>query len=269
MVISLLILGLLTGIQRTYGHPNAAVFAAPGDNVALPCAIPSLKSCSKVNWNVSGEFPGLYTEVIKAAVFAAPGDNVALPCAIPSLKSCSKVNWNVSGEFPGLYTEVIKAGVLTAEQPPTVRMSANCSLHIDNFKQSDAGMYVCGDGQFSAGLSLEILQNGIEEVFAVAGERVSFACDTSSAPVDSLLKWSRPPHDSGSYVDGVTSHPEFTLNPLDFSLAVNKVSPGHAGDYECLDHDQVLAKFRLHTLEVSAEQDGGNLTVCCHRHLYP
>ncbi|CAL8248780.1 unnamed protein product [Lota lota] len=46
----------------------SAVFALLGDDVALPCSIPSVGSCSEVRWNVSGDFPGLYTEVARAGV---------------------------------------------------------------------------------------------------------------------------------------------------------------------------------------------------------
>jgi len=93
--------------------------------------------------------------------------------------------------------------------------------------------------------------DGVEEVFAVAGERVSFPCDTSSSPADAPLQWVLP-HDDGGDVDGVTGHPEFTLNHFHFSLAVSKVSPGYAGDYKCIYRDlptKVLAKFRLRTLD--------------------
>ncbi|KAK0155704.1 hypothetical protein N1851_001802 [Merluccius polli] len=308
---------------------------------------------------------GSFEEVQEeATVFALLGDNVALPCAIPSVQSCSHVNWNMSSDIQGLSDQVVQAGVVqagvvSADQPLTFRLAADCSLHIHHLSRSYARTYECGDGQFSAGISLEILQmsskktdeegkleihcslnnfkglvgscdhqglrlewlseanttlnskrfavksptkcfsklifkpkvtdhhrtwrcqlrkndtvktslgfrtdstDGIQEVFAVAGEWVSFSCDTSSL-AGGRVEWVGPQNFSGD-VDGV-SHPAFTVNKMDSSLAVSKVWPGQSGDYQCVSHGEqtkVLAKVRLHTLEVSAEQEGGNLTLTC------
>ena len=87
------------------------------------------------------------------------GDSVDLPCPIPLVGPCSEVNWKVSDSFPGFYTEVVRAGLVTADEPPTVRLGAGCSLHIDRLEQDSARTYVCSNGRFNASLSLEILSS--------------------------------------------------------------------------------------------------------------
>ncbi|XP_041799063.1 uncharacterized protein LOC121610833 [Chelmon rostratus] len=46
------------------------MFALQGDGVTLPCGIPSIESCSSVNWSEAGEF-GSVTEVVKAGKVTA------------------------------------------------------------------------------------------------------------------------------------------------------------------------------------------------------
>ncbi|XP_056449227.1 uncharacterized protein LOC130384863 isoform X1 [Gadus chalcogrammus] len=298
---------------------------------------------------------GLYTFIrmtygLQTAVFAVLGDSVDLPCPIPSVEPCSEVNWKVSS-FLGFYTEVVRAGLVIADEPPTVRLGAGCSLHIDRLEQDSARTYVCSNGRFNASLSLEILSitsekkgekmeihcylndfkgyvrscphqgillewlseantalnkerfsfespskcfskiifkprpidhrrtwrcqlrendtvktslgytlnitDGIQEVFALAGESVSFSCDTSSI-AGGLVQWVGPQ----PTLDGVRL-PAVTSDKPDFSLAV---SQGQAGDYLCSPHGdktKVLATVRLHTLHVSAKQEGSNLTLSC------
>ncbi len=59
------------------------MFALLGDSVILPCGIPSIKSCSFINWNMVGEFRTA-TEVVKAGRVTAP--NVP---RLGLLKDCS------------------------------------------------------------------------------------------------------------------------------------------------------------------------------------
>lgn len=44
---------------------------ALGDGITLPCGIPSIKSCSSINWNMAGQY-GIITEVVKAGRVTAP-----------------------------------------------------------------------------------------------------------------------------------------------------------------------------------------------------
>ena len=88
-----------------------------------------------------------------------PGDSVTLPCRLPSARLCSQLHWNASIEHRRIYREVARGGVVTATLPPWARLGANCSLHIDRLELASAGMYVCGDGQSTAAVSLEVLQS--------------------------------------------------------------------------------------------------------------
>lgn len=47
------------------------MFALLGDDVTLPCGIPSIKSCSSISWSVAGEF-GSVSEVVKAGRVMPP-----------------------------------------------------------------------------------------------------------------------------------------------------------------------------------------------------
>ncbi|XP_068995821.1 uncharacterized protein [Embiotoca jacksoni] len=56
------------GLQST---DQLLMFATEGDSITLPCGIPSITSCSSVNWNMSGHF-GLPTEMVKAGKVTVP-----------------------------------------------------------------------------------------------------------------------------------------------------------------------------------------------------
>ena len=59
------------------------MIALQGDGVTLPCGIPSITSCSSVNWNMVGDF-GSVTEVVKAGRVVAPNT-----LRLGLLKDCS------------------------------------------------------------------------------------------------------------------------------------------------------------------------------------
>lgn len=61
------------------------MFALLGDDVTLPCSVPSIQSCSSVNWNMVEEFQSI-TGVVKAGEVTAPGGK-ALRLGL--LKDCS------------------------------------------------------------------------------------------------------------------------------------------------------------------------------------
>ncbi|XP_040022028.2 uncharacterized protein LOC120811017 [Gasterosteus aculeatus] len=86
--ISLLRLFLLSLTQAAAGPPlfdHLDMFALLGDDVTLPCSVPSIQSCSSVNWNMVEEFQSI-TEVVKAGEVTAPGGK-ALRLGL--LKDCS------------------------------------------------------------------------------------------------------------------------------------------------------------------------------------
>ncbi|XP_074539359.1 uncharacterized protein LOC141800594 [Halichoeres trimaculatus] len=112
------------------------------------------------------------------------------------------------------------------------------------------------------------IKDGLEEVFAAVGESVSLSCgDTSPLGVGSRVEWKMGSQPLIGDVPRDQQQTEaFHVNE-DFSLGINKVSPLHAGDYQCSESvsQKVLNKIRLHTLNVTSESSpgGGNLTLTC------
>lgn len=94
--------------------------------------------------------------------------------------------------------------------------------------------------------------DGIEEVFAVVGESVSFFCgNTSSHGMSARTQWDRS---GGPLPISVTNQDQSGLFHVsqDSSLVINKVSAWHSGDYQCSlpdDENKVIKKMRLHTLD--------------------
>ncbi|KAF7665746.1 hypothetical protein LDENG_00132660 [Lucifuga dentata] len=111
------------------------------------------------------------------------------------------------------------------------------------------------------------VQDGIQEVFAVVGESVSFSCgDTSSLSVGGGMQWDlggRSEHIS----PGKNQLPPFHMNE-DSSLVISKVSALQSGNYKCSQptgDKKVINKIRLHTLDITSESGPGGetLTLTC------
>ncbi|XP_056237166.1 uncharacterized protein LOC130172445 isoform X2 [Seriola aureovittata] len=201
-------------------------------------------------------------------MFALPRDSITLPCGIPSVRSCSSINWNMTGEF-GSVTEVVKAGQVTAPDVPRHGLLKDCSLEINRPVRNDARLYTCGSGALNSSVSLQILEHGVEEVFAAVGESVSLSCsNASSLGVRGSAEWAaggKPLSDGTSHKKGQSE--AFPVNE-DSSLFIRKVSALNAGDYQCsesTEQKKVLNKIRLHTLDVTPQcgPGGENLTLTC------
>ncbi|KAM9723276.1 uncharacterized protein ACNS7B_018738 isoform 2-T2 [Menidia menidia] len=108
------------------------------------------------------------------------------------------------------------------------------------------------------------VKDGVEEVFAAAGESVSLACSSTS----SLSIGGSVPQ-AGETNPVTDSEPErgqtaaVGVNKRS-SLVISDLSPLHARDYQCTEQE-AQTKIRLHVLDVSAEADkrGENLTLTC------
>ncbi|KAI9536508.1 hypothetical protein NQZ68_032303 [Dissostichus eleginoides] len=171
----------------------------------------------------------------------------------------------MAGEFHTV-TEVVKAGRVTA--PERGALLKDCSLKINHLVLDDARLYSCDNGVLNSNVSLEILKDGIEEVFTAVGESVSLSCrNTSSLSVGGSVKWAvgeRTLTDDISPYGGQTE--ALHLNK-DSSLVITKVGALNAGDYQCSEStdEQKVFKIRLHTLDVTSERvpGGDNLTLTC------
>ncbi|XP_035988388.1 uncharacterized protein LOC110368551 [Fundulus heteroclitus] len=112
------------------------------------------------------------------------------------------------------------------------------------------------------------VRDGVEEVFAAVGESVSLLCrNTSSLGLGEGIEWAL---NKEPLTDMLPENGQINIFSAskDSSLVISKLSPVHAGDYQCMgssDEQRVFDKFRLHTLDVTAKTDpaGGNLTLTC------
>ncbi|XP_026040586.1 uncharacterized protein LOC113032125 isoform X1 [Astatotilapia calliptera] len=76
--LSLLVICLFYLTQAASGHHPTGnpllMVAVEGDNVTLPCGIPSIKTCSSISWDMSAEF-NLTDEIIKKEKPTAPSSH--------------------------------------------------------------------------------------------------------------------------------------------------------------------------------------------------
>ncbi|XP_022624217.1 uncharacterized protein LOC111238809 isoform X1 [Seriola dumerili] len=70
-LLGLCLLSLTVATAGAQSSDHLVMFALPRDSITLPCGIPSVRSCSSINWNMTGEF-GSVTEVVKAGQVTAP-----------------------------------------------------------------------------------------------------------------------------------------------------------------------------------------------------
>ncbi|XP_068179737.1 uncharacterized protein [Antennarius striatus] len=94
LMVRLCLLSLTTA--RLQSLDSLMMFAVAGDDVSLPCEIPSITSCSSVNWIMAGEF-GSIIEVVKAGRVEAPN-------TISLQKDCSLVVNHLELNDARLYT---------------------------------------------------------------------------------------------------------------------------------------------------------------------
>ncbi|XP_008294731.1 uncharacterized protein LOC103368217 [Stegastes partitus] len=110
------------------------------------------------------------------------------------------------------------------------------------------------------------VEDGLEEVFAAVGESVSLKCsNTSCLGLGGCTQWAMCVERQWRDI----SPDDLQTNAnKDSSFVIGKVSAVHAGDYRCSEstgQQRALSKYRLHTLDVTAESGpgGDNLTLTC------
>ncbi|XP_074510067.1 uncharacterized protein LOC141779222 [Sebastes fasciatus] len=82
-MVSFLSLGLcLLSLTETaaglQSFDHLVMFAILGDDITLPCGVPSIKSCSSVNWNMAGKFQS----VVRAGRVTAPRLGLLKDCSL-------------------------------------------------------------------------------------------------------------------------------------------------------------------------------------------
>ncbi|XP_022074786.2 uncharacterized protein LOC110969060 [Acanthochromis polyacanthus] len=315
------LLGLICLISLTwaaaglYSNDYLLMVALQGDSVALPCGIPSIASCSSINWNSGGSFASV-TEVVKAGSVISQRYGLLRDCSLEiahlklndaRLYSCDNGTHNSSVSLQ--FLEVTE-GRTSAEDT----MELQCFLNMfigyvacDNSTgiriewRNEDGTPIKGNrftyenpsacfsklfmkkkltdhhrkwkcqlsqsGVIKATISYTTaVKDGIEEVFAAVGESVSLKCsNTSSIGLGGRTQW--------VMCEKQQSHdiPPDNLQAKvkkDSSLVISEVSDAHAGDYLCSEstgQQGALSRYRLHTLDVTAESGtgGDNLTLTC------
>uniref|UniRef100_UPI003AAE07D3 uncharacterized protein n=1 Tax=Centroberyx gerrardi TaxID=166262 RepID=UPI003AAE07D3 len=317
---SLLRLCLFSLVQATLGlqpSGNLVMFASLGDSISLPCGIPSIKSCSSVNWNMAGDS---VTQVVKAGMGTAPRyRTVAKNCFLHidhlGLDDARRYTCD-----DGTFNSSVSLEILLVTQQSAAdkeKIELHCSLnlykglvpscnhsgiHIKWLTEANTQIYgsrfhLERPSDCFSKLTIKLkptdhhrkwrcqltqkdtvktttsytttLPDGVEEVFAVVGESVSFSCgNTSSLGVGGRMQWDL---DGRSLTDDVTPGKgqleAFHVNQ-DSSLVISKVSALHSGDYRCslpVGEQKVISKIRLHTLDITSEYGPGrhNLTLTC------
>ncbi|XP_054869710.1 uncharacterized protein LOC129349682 isoform X2 [Amphiprion ocellaris] len=314
-LLGLCLISLTLAAAALHSNDYLLMVALQGDSVALPCGIPSITSCSSINWNSGGNFASV-TEVVKSGRVINHRYGLLRDCSLEithlelndaRLYSCDDGTLNSS----------VSLQVLEVTEGPT---SAEDTMELQCFLNIFIGYVACHN---STGIRIEwrnedgtpikgnrftyenpsacfsklimkkkltdhyrkwkcqlsqsgvvkaaisyttAVKDGMEEVFTAVGESVSLKCsNTSSLGLGGNTQWAmcekQPAHD--------ISPDNFQAKvKKDSTLVISKVSAAHAGDYLCSEstgQQRALRKYRLHTLDVTAESGtgGDNLTLTC------
>ncbi|KAK2844438.1 hypothetical protein Q5P01_011097 [Channa striata] len=281
---------------------HLAMFALLGDSITLPCAIPSIRYCSSINWKMVEEFQTV-TEVVKAGKVTVPDVHRLI-----LLRDCSLEIKHLELSDARLYfCEIgnIRENPNAAEGKTELQcflndykghvVCNNTGLHIkwsteDNTPLNGNRFHFANPSECFSKLIInkkptdhrrkwkcQLTQNdvvkasisytttetdGVEEVFAAVGESVSLSCSNTSSLGIRSVKWT---------VGGRPLTNEILLEKgqtkafhvnRDSSLLISKVSALHGADYQCSDS---IHKVRLHVLDVISESgpEGDNITLTC------
>ncbi|GLD63552.1 casein kinase II subunit beta-like protein [Lates japonicus] len=136
LLLGLCLLSLTWATAGVLSSDHLVVFALPRDSITLPCGIPSIRSCSSINWTMAGHF-GTVTEVVKAGKVTAPSfDRLSL------LSDCSLKIYHPALDDARLYScdsGSLKSGVLLlipeiAENPTPQEGRIELQCFLNNYK---------------------------------------------------------------------------------------------------------------------------------------
>ncbi|XP_036071646.1 uncharacterized protein LOC112143606 isoform X2 [Oryzias melastigma] len=292
---SFVLLGFIFTISPTWGTgPDGAdkliIFAAGEESTKIPCGLPSIRTCSSINWSMRSS---LGTEVVKAGKVLIPKDGkyrILQDCSLEiahvlledaQLYMCSDgvVNTSISLRFLERFRDCgsnsgVRIRWTNQDNSPlqgdrfTLESSSPClSKLVITKKQTDHHRtwkcQVDQNDQLKVVSYTSTITDGLEEVFAAVGESVSLPCSSNfsfTSPSD--IKWTI----NDTPLTNSSLQKTFQINKD--SLVINKVNSLHAGDYQCSESSgsqRVLNRVRLHTLDVTEEFDpeGENLNLTC------
>ncbi|XP_047216214.1 uncharacterized protein LOC124865282 isoform X3 [Girardinichthys multiradiatus] len=235
-----------------YSSDPVQMFAQPGDRVTLPCGLPSVGSCSSINW--TEKFYVWDSEVVTAGKVTYFKEN-----KYNLLKDCSLEIPKMERHDAKLYT--CESGALNSSV--SLRF-----LDMTDHHRAWKCQVTQNDVVKAIASYKTTITDGLEEVFAAVGESVSLLCrNTFSLRLEDSIEWTlnKKPLAGMLPENGQTN--VFNVS-TDSSLVINTLIPLYAGDYQCMgssDEQRVFHKFRLHTLDVTAKTDpeGENLPLTC------
>ncbi|XP_015257363.1 PREDICTED: uncharacterized protein LOC107102533 isoform X1 [Cyprinodon variegatus] len=194
----------------------------------------------------------------------AAEDTIELHCSlsrytgyVPCNDTRIHINWTTAGDVP------ITGKRFRFENPSVCFSKLIITKKITDHHRTWKCQVVLNE-EVKATASYETrVKEGLEEVFTPVGESVSLLCrNTSSLRLGDSLVWALNKKTLANMLV------EKNHVSKDSSLVISKLSPLHAGDYQCMASSEeriVFHKIRLHTLDVLADTDpaGGNLTLTC------
>ncbi|XP_032414125.1 uncharacterized protein LOC116717113 [Xiphophorus hellerii] len=319
-LIGLYLISPLWASLALYSSDPVLQFAMAGDRATLKCSLPSIGSCSSVNWTVTGLIWDKY-EVVAAGKVTHLNEN-----KYRLLKDCSLEISQMERDDAKLYT--CESGALNssvslrfldiAENKPPAEgiIELHCSfskstgfglckndtnIHIIWTTEDDVPItgnrfrfenpsvcfskliitrkltdhhriwkcQITQNGEVKAsGKYRTTVRDGLEEVFTAVGESVSLLCRNTSSPrLGDRIEWTL---NNKMLSDLVPENGQTNVCHVnkDSSLVISKLTPLHAGDYQCMgstEEQRVLHKIRVHTLDVAANTQPvrGNLSLIC------
>ncbi|XP_022624218.1 uncharacterized protein LOC111238809 isoform X2 [Seriola dumerili] len=224
-LLGLCLLSLTVATAGAQSSDHLVMFALPRDSITLPCGIPSVRSCSSINWNMTGEF-GSVTEVVKAGQVTAPD--------VPRhglLKDCSlEINRPVRNDAR-LYT--CGSGAL------------NSSVSLQILEHGEEEVFA------AVGESVSLSCSNASSL----GVRGSVEWAAGGKPLS----------DGTSHKKGQSEAFPVNEDSSLFIRKVSALNAGDYQCSESSEQKKVLNKIRLHTLDVTPQcgPGGEHLTLTC------
>ncbi|XP_056143061.1 lymphocyte activation gene 3 protein-like [Lampris incognitus] len=180
----------------------------------------------------------------EAEVLVEVGSNAVLPCDYaPSTAFAEKISWSKASR--GKVWEKQKSGLeywghgWARQGPRRVYCphsgfgAGQCSLHIEDVKESDGGTYTCrvtdGDQLICNVVTLRVVKVSIYPPIPVEGNDVSFICNVTPWPKGATASWG---------LNGTQFMPQIQskISMISKNAMNGKASQSLAGDWTCVVH---------------------------------
>ncbi|XP_056901398.1 uncharacterized protein LOC130532665 isoform X3 [Takifugu flavidus] len=274
-----------------------------GDDVTLPCGVPTVNTCSSVSWNVIGEF-GSVSAVVNAGTVMDPYmprfrllkdcslkiNDLILTDARTYLCHSNGIHSNVSlyiieitessrpadgtielqcflNTYQG-YRRCINRGFHVEWRSEHDTLSSGKRFHIENPSECFSKLLInTKPTDHRRKWKCCMYQNGTLKASITHTTTVRDGIEKVFASVGESVSLSC--HNTSSLGMGGSVEWDLggeALSRGSSSLIIAKVGTVHAGEYQCLDsadRQRVFNRISLQTLEVTAESVGGHLALTC------